>query len=84
MYFLDLTFEIQNRASLIFAIPEKVASERGFEIPDNQGEGNCMFLAISEQLELIQGVRVSHKKKVVRYLKENPTLVSSVLAQHNF
>ena len=63
---------------------KKVASERGFEISDNQGEGNCMFFAISEQLELIQGVRVSHKKKVVRYLKENPTLVSSVLAQHNF
>ena len=66
---------------------KKVASERGFEISDNQGEGNCMFFAISEQLELIQGVKLSHKKlrkKVVRYLKENPTLVSSVLAQDNF
>ena len=65
----------------------KVASERGFEISDNQGEGNCMFFAISEQLELIQGVKLSHKrlrKEVVRYLKENPTLVSSVLAQDNF
>ena len=66
---------------------KKVASERGFEISDNQGEGNCMFFAISEQLELIQGVKLSHKKlrkKVVRYLKENPTLVSSVPAQDNF
>ena len=42
---------------------KKVASERGFEIFDNQVEGNCMFFAISEQLELIQGVRLSHKKQ---------------------
>ena len=66
---------------------KKIACEKGFEISVNQGEGNCMFFAISEQLELIQGVEPSHKKlrkKVVRYLKENPTLVSSVLAQDNF
>ena len=66
---------------------KKIACEKGFEISVNQGEGNCMFFAISEQLELIQGVKPSHKKlrkKVVRYLKENPTLVSSVLAQDNF
>ena len=66
---------------------KKIAYEKGFEISDNQGEGNCMFFAISEQLELIQGVKLSHKKlrkKVVRYLKENPTLVSSVLEQDNF
>ena len=65
---------------------KKVASERGFEIFDNQVEGNCMFFAISEQLELMQGVKLSHKKlrrKVVRYLKENPTLVSSVLVEDN-
>ena len=65
---------------------KKIAYERGFVISDNQGEGNCMFFAISEQLELIQGVKLSHKKlrkKVVRYLKENPTLVSSVLVEDN-
>ncbi|KAM7441969.1 hypothetical protein ABFA07_009003 [Porites harrisoni] len=56
---------------------QKIAYERGFVISDNQGEGDCMFYAISEQLELIQGVKLSHKqlrKKVVHYLKENPTL----------
>ena len=66
---------------------KKIAYERGFEISDNQGEGNCMFFAISEQLELIQGVKLSHRKlrkKVVRYLKKNPTLVSSSLAPENF
>ena len=65
---------------------QKIAYERGFVISDNQGEGDCMFFAISEQLELIQGVKLSHKqlrKKVVRYLKENPTLVSGVLVEDN-
>ena len=65
---------------------KKIASGRGYVISDNQGEGNCMFFAISEQLELMQGVKLSHKKlrrKVVRYLKENPTLVSSVLVEDN-
>ena len=66
---------------------KKIVHERGFEISDNQGEGNCMFFAISEQLELIQGVKLSHKKlrkKVVRYLKENPILVSGYLAPDSF
>ena len=65
---------------------KKIAYERGFVISDNQGEGNCMFFAISEQLDLIKGVKLSHKKlrkKVVRYLEENPTLVSSVLVEDN-
>ena len=65
---------------------QKIAYERGFVISDDQGEGDCMFFAISEQLELIQGVKLSHKqlrKKVVSYLKENPTLVSSVLVEDN-
>ena len=66
---------------------KNVASERGFVVSDNQGGGNCMFFAISEQLELIQGVKLSHKKlrkKVVRYLKENPILVSGYLAPDSF
>ena len=28
-----------------------IVSEKGFRISDNQGSGNCMFLALSEQLE---------------------------------
>ena len=65
---------------------KKIAYEKGFEISDNRGEGNCMFFAISEQLELIQGVELSHRKlrkKVVRHLKRNPTLVSDSLAPDN-
>ena len=41
---------------------KKIAYERGFVISDNQGEGNCMFFAISEQLDLIKGEKLSHKK----------------------
>ena len=29
----------------------KIASDKGFRISDNQGSGNCMFHALSEQLE---------------------------------
>ena len=46
-----------------------------------------MFFAISEQLELIQGVILSHRKlrkKVVHHLKKNPTLVSGSLTLDNF
>ena len=59
----------------------KVAFDRGFVISDNQGEGNGMSFAISEQLKLIKGIKFSDKevrKNVVRYLKDNPTLVSSI------
>ena len=53
--------------------------EKGFSISDNQGEGNCMFLALSEQLHLKKGIKISQtelRQTVVRYLKKNPTLVS--------
>ena len=33
---------------------KRTAMEKGFAISDNQGEGNCMFFALSEQLDLIQ------------------------------
>ena len=56
--------------------------EKGFEISDNHGEGNCMFLALSEQLDLVKGVRISHvelRRTVVQYLKDNPKLVSGLI-----
>ena len=61
--------------------------EKGFSISDNQGEGNCMFLALSEQLHLKKGIKISQaelRQTVVQYLRKNPTLVSvsgSVLTQ---
>ena len=62
---------------------ERTASEKGFVISDNQGEGNCMFFALSEQLNLVKGIDMSHsqlRQTVVNYLRDNPTQVGKVLA----
>ena len=61
---------------------KKTALEKGFAISDNQGEGNCMFFALSEQLDLIKGIQISHdelRRTVVQHLRENPRLVSILL-----
>ena len=53
--------------------------KKGFLISDNEGEGNCMFLALSEQLHLKKGIKMSQaelRKTVVLYLKKNRTQVS--------
>ena len=53
--------------------------KKGFLISDNEGEGNCMFLALSEQLHLKKGITMSQaelRKTVVLYLKKNRTQVS--------
>ena len=58
---------------------KRTAQEKGFVISDNQGEGNCMFSALSEQLDVVKATRMSHeeiRQTVVRYLMDHPTLVS--------
>ena len=58
---------------------EKIASDKGFVISDNEGSGNCMFYALSEQLNLVKGIKISHgelRQSVVEYLRKNPKLVS--------
>jgi len=58
---------------------EKIASDKGFVISDNEGSGNCMFHALSEQLNLVIGIKISHgelRQSIVQYLRNNPTLVS--------
>ena len=58
---------------------KKIASEKGFRISDNQGSGNCMFYALSEQLEIIKGIKIQHaelRQFLVQYLRKNPKLVS--------
>ena len=62
---------------------KRTAQEKGFVISDNQGEGNCMFFALSEQLDVVKGMRISHeeiRQTVVHFLRENTTLVSKILA----
>ena len=61
---------------------KRTTLEKGFAISDNQGEGNCMFFALSEQLDLIKGIQISHdelRRTVVQHLRENPRLVSILL-----
>jgi len=61
---------------------EKIASDKGFVISDNEGSGNCMFHALSEQLNLVKGIKISHgelRQSIVQYLRKNPKLVSLVL-----
>ena len=58
---------------------KKIASDKGFRISDNEGCGNCMFYALSEQLDLVKGIQISQgtlRQHIVQFLKENPTLVS--------
>ena len=58
---------------------KKIASEKGYRISDNPGSGNCMFYALSEQLEIVRGERIHHfelRRSLVQYLREHPKLVS--------
>ena len=60
---------------------EKIASDKGFVISDNEGSGNCMFHALSEQLNLVKRIEISHgelRQFIVQYLRKNPKLVSLV------
>ena len=56
-----------------------IAANKGFFVSDNQASGNCLFHALSEQLESVIGIQISHKelrKTLVQFLDENPYLVS--------
>ena len=62
---------------------KRIAQQKGFVISCNQGEGNCMFFALSEQLDVAKGMRISHeeiRQTVVCFLRDSPTLVSKILA----
>ena len=56
-----------------------IAANKGFLVSDNQASGNCLFYALSEQLQSVKGIQISHKelrKTLVQFLEENPNLVS--------
>ena len=66
---------------------EKIASDKGFVISDNEGSGNCMFYALSEQLNFVKGIEISHgelRQSIVQYLRKNPKLVSLVYFCHAY
>ena len=56
----------------------EIAAIKGFVVSDNQASGNCLFYALSEQLQSVKGVIVTHKelrKTLVKFLTENANLV---------
>ena len=58
---------------------KKIASDKGFRIVDNEGSGNCMFYALSDQLEIAMRIKIKHdelRQLLVQYLRKNPKLVS--------
>ena len=58
---------------------EMIALEKGFSICDNPGSGNCMFFALSQQLQSVKGIQISEtvlRRMLVKFLKDFPTLVS--------
>lgn len=49
----------------------------GFIVVDNEGQGNCMFIALSDQLALKGISTVSHKElrqSSVEYLRKKPKM----------
>ena len=57
----------------------KAASEKQYQIVDNEGGGSCQFLAVSQQLKHHLGVVIDAatlRQRVVRHLQENPLTVS--------
>ena len=70
--------KVSNNTDLLAEL-EKIVSDKGFVISDNEGSGNCMFYALSEQLNLVKGIKISHgelRQSIVQYLRKNPKLVS--------
>ncbi|XP_078384359.1 OTU domain-containing protein DDB_G0284757-like [Oculina patagonica] len=69
--------EVNKRTDLSAEL-RKIASDRGFLISDNQGSGDCMFYALSEQLDLVKRIQISHqelRQTVVQYLNKNPHML---------
>ena len=70
--------KVESRTDLLLGL-KKIAFDRGFRISDNEGLGNCMFYALSEQLEIVKGIKISHgelRQNLVQYLRRYPKLVS--------
>ena len=55
-----------------------IAANKGFLVSENQAFGNCLFHALSEQLQSVKKIQISHEKlrqTLVKFLDENPNLV---------
>ena len=77
--------KVSSSTSGLLAELEKIVSDKGLVMSDNEGSGNCMFYALSEQLNLVKGIKISHgelRQSIVQYLRKNPKLVSLVFFCH--
>ncbi|XP_022809187.1 uncharacterized protein LOC111346088 isoform X5 [Stylophora pistillata] len=62
-----------------------IVTDKGFRISNNPGSGNCMFQALSEQLETVNGIKILHgqlRRSLVQYLEENPKLPDGTDLSH--
>ncbi|XP_022798204.1 uncharacterized protein LOC111336388 [Stylophora pistillata] len=53
------------------------ASGKGYKVFPNQGQGNCLFHALSDQLDIVKGIKIEQsdlRRTLVQYLRDNPTL----------
>lgn len=58
---------------------EIAALGKGYKMFPNQGQGNCLFHALSDQLEIVKGIKIEQsqlRRNLVQYLRDNPALVS--------
>ncbi|XP_066027533.1 uncharacterized protein [Pocillopora verrucosa] len=56
---------------------QEAASDRGLIVSGNHGGGNCLFHALSEQLEIVLKIQIPHDKlreTLVQYLEKNPKI----------
>ena len=70
--------EVKSKTDLLLGL-RNIVSDAGFRISDNEGSGNCMFYALSEQLEIVKGIKIPHgelRQTLVQYLRSKPKLVS--------
>ena len=51
---------IENELDSQMLLLQKTARSRGYEISDNEGSGNCMFHALSEQLSRVKRITMSN------------------------
>ena len=74
----DNAGQVTRETNLVLQDLRKIASDKGFRVSDNQGSGNCMFYALSEQLQSVLRIRMQHEEvrnTLVQFLKKNRQLV---------
>lgn len=68
-----------DKQDLLLSGMVNIASDNGFDVVKNDGDGNCMFHALCHQLKYEKHLEISHqelRKQLVKYLHGHPKLVS--------